>query len=77
MQNVSLAAVDNGMAGIVPALAANNHVRLGSQDVDDFALTFIAPLRANQNCVCHFGLQIRAKNFPDASGKTQSGLAHE
>ena len=77
MQNVSLATVHDGVAGVVPTLTANDHVRFGGQDIDDFAFTFVAPLRANQNCVCHFGFQTQAKNFPDASGKMQSGLAHE
>ena len=53
MQNVFRAAMNDGVAGVVAALAADDDVRLRGQDVDDFAFPFIAPLRADQNCVRH------------------------
>ena len=58
--------MNDGVAGVVPALAADDDVRLGGEHVDDFAFAFIAPLRADQNCVRHN--LAGAKNFPDASG---------
>ncbi len=39
--------MNDGVTGVVPALAANDDVRLGREHVDDFALPFIAPLRAD------------------------------
>ena len=54
--------MDDGVAGVVTALAAHHDVGLGGQDVDDFSLPFIAPLRADQDCVRH--KRRRQKNFP-------------
>src|SRR5205085_12412571 len=70
-QNVFRAAMNNGVAGVVPALAADHDVRLGRQHVDDLALAFVAPLRADQNCVRH---ENKTTNCPDASVWTHSGL---
>ena len=53
VQNIFLAAVDDGVSGVVAALAADDDIRLLGQDVDDFAFAFIAPLGADQNRVCH------------------------
>jgi hypothetical protein len=47
MKNVSRAAVNNRVAGIVTALAAHDYIGLAHEHVDDLALSFIAPLRAN------------------------------
>ena len=47
MQNVGRAAVNDGVAGVVTALAADNHIGLACQHIDDLALSFVAPLRAN------------------------------
>ena len=44
MQDVLLTFDMDGMAGIVSALRAHHDVGLLSQDVNDFALAFIAPL---------------------------------
>src|SRR2546423_6181180 len=54
MQNVSLTTMNDRVTGVVAALTANDHVCFRRQDVDDFAFSFVAPLRANQNRVCHF-----------------------
>src|SRR5258708_7823268 len=53
VQNVFRPAMDDGVPGVVPALAADDDVRLRGENVDDLALAFIAPLRANQNGVRH------------------------
>jgi hypothetical protein len=76
MQNISRATVNDGMTCVVTALAANNHVRVAGQDIDDFAFSLVAPLRANQDCVCHLD-EIRSKKIPDGIGKARSGLADE
>src|SRR6266446_2775429 len=47
MQNVLRTAMDDGVAGIVPALTAHDDVGLGCEHVDDFPLPFIAPLRTD------------------------------
>ena len=64
MEDVSLAAVDNGVAGIVSTLAANDHVRFRGEHIDNLALAFVTPLRANQNCVCHLKYKFGQKIFP-------------
>jgi hypothetical protein len=53
MQNIFRSAMDHGVAGVVAALAAHHDVRLGREDIDDFPLPFVTPLRADQNCVRH------------------------
>ena len=53
MQDVFRSAVNDGVAGVISALAANDDVRRAGEDVDDFAFAFVAPLRADQNCVRH------------------------
>src|SRR5205823_733358 len=72
MQNVSLTTMNDGVTGVVAALTANDHVRFGRQDVDDFAFSFVAPLCANQNCVCHFssksGKKFSRRIWQDAVG---------
>ena len=52
-QLVDLAADDEGMAGIVPALEAHDDVGLLGQPVDDLALAFVAPLGAHDDHVRH------------------------
>ena len=53
VQDVFCAAVNDGVARVVAALAADDDVRLGGENVDDLPFALIAPLRANQNCVRH------------------------
>ncbi len=61
MQHIFHAAVDDCMAGIIAALAADNDVRLRSKHVDNFAFALIAPLHSDQNCVCHVKSKIGKK----------------
>ena len=53
MQDEFLAAVNDGVPGVVAALTADDDIGVPGKDVDDFALAFIAPLRADQYRVCH------------------------
>ncbi len=53
VQDVFFSAVDDGVAGVVAALAADDDIGVAGEDVDDFALAFIAPLRADEYRVCH------------------------
>ena len=53
MENVFFAAMNDGVAGVVAALTADDDVGVSGQDIDDFAFAFIAPLRADQYRVCH------------------------
>jgi hypothetical protein len=71
VKNIFRAAMNDGVAGVVPALAPDHDVGLGGQDVDDLAFAFVAPLRADQNGVGHDN---KTTNCPDASGWTHSGL---
>src|SRR5204863_7702214 len=63
MQNIFRAAMNDGVPGIVTALAADNDVGLGSKHIDDLAFALIAPLHSDQNCVWHLKLTI-GKKFP-------------
>ncbi len=53
MEDILFAALDDGVAGVVAALAADHDVSVAGQNVDDLAFTFIAPLRADQDRICH------------------------
>ena len=65
--------MNDGVAGVVAALAADDDVGLLGQNVDDLAFAFVAPLGADQNCVRHES-EKWTTNCPDASGRTHSGL---
>ena len=69
--------MNHGVAGVVPSLAAHDNVRRAREHIDNFAFPFVAPLRTDQDCVRHLIRRLPGKKFPDASGKTQSGLADE
>src|SRR5262245_59268096 len=43
----SAASNDDGMAGVVAALIASDDVEMGSERIDDLALAFVSPLRAD------------------------------
>jgi hypothetical protein len=47
VQLVGLAVEDDGVAGVVAAVVADNDVVLGGQEVDDFTLGLIAPRQAD------------------------------
>jgi hypothetical protein len=53
MQNIFLPAMNDSMAGVVTPLASHNNIGVGDEDVDDFPLSFVAPLRADQDRVGH------------------------
>ena len=53
MQDVLFTVSDNGVAGIVAALGAHNDVGLLGDVVDNFALSFVAPLGAGDDDVRH------------------------
>ena len=53
MQLVDLAADDERVARVVPALEAGDHVGAFGQPIDDLALAFVAPLGAHDDHVCH------------------------
>ena len=81
MQNVFRAAMDDGVAGVVPALAAHDDVGLRGQDIDDLAFAFIAPLRADQNRVRHCSQGIGnkpcgCKQFRKDATDGEKGLSH-
>ena len=51
MQNCfALGGLDR-VAGIGPALKADNHLALRAQQVNNFSLAFVAPLRANNHSI--------------------------
>jgi hypothetical protein len=47
MQNVFDAPMNDGVPGVVSALAADDNVGFACEDVDDLAFSLIAPLRPN------------------------------
>jgi len=50
----------DGMARIAATLAAHNHIGLGSEQIGDFRLSFIAPLGAYHH---HIGHRVRSSRF--------------
>ena len=56
-QDGLLAADDECVAGVMAALKADHALRVLGQPVDDFALAFIAPLRADDDDVLAFGVR--------------------
>ena len=66
VQDVFLFADEDGVAGVVAAGVADDDVRLLGQHVNDFAFAFVAPLGADQNCICHKFSQGRTR-CPTAS----------
>ena len=45
--------IDNGMPGVAAALVADDHVIIRREQVYHTALAFVAPVNANDRCVCH------------------------
>src|SRR6185437_4184199 len=50
---VGFAVDDEGMTGIVPALESHDDVGLLRQPIDDLALSFVAPLGADDDNIGH------------------------
>ena len=53
MEDVFRFAEDDGVAGVVAALGADDDIGVLSEEIDDFAFAFVAPLSADENCICH------------------------
>ncbi len=53
MENELRFAMNDGVTGIISTLTSDDDVCFRHQDVDNLSLTFIAPLRADQDCVRH------------------------
>ena len=53
MQDVLLSVNDDGMARVVAALETDHHIHFGSEQIDDLAFAFVAPLRTNDSHVRH------------------------
>ena len=60
VEDVLAPAVVDGVAGIVPALEADHHVRPAGKLVDNFTLALVAPLRPDNHNACH-----RLPSFPE------------
>ena len=56
MQDVLPAIHDDRMSGVVAALKTDHHIHFGSEQIDDLALAFVAPLRTNDSHVRHINL---------------------
>ena len=54
VEDIFLAFDEDGVAGVVTALRADDDIRLLRQNINDFALAFIAPLGAHENCIGHY-----------------------
>jgi hypothetical protein len=48
--------VDDGVSGVVAALAADDDVGVIGEVIDDFAFAFVAPLGADENSIGHKNL---------------------
>ena len=53
VEDVFFATVNDGVSGVVAALAADDEVGFIGQEVDDFAFAFVAPLGSDENGICH------------------------
>ena len=53
MKDVFRAAMNDGVAGVISALAADDDVRLVGEHIDDLAFAFVAPLGPDENGVRH------------------------
>jgi hypothetical protein len=75
-QLVGRAADHQRMAGIVPALKADDDVGLFGQPIDDLAFAFVAPLGADHDNICHEEMSpsslMHAHLYSD-SGRSRSG----
>src|SRR5207302_869486 len=72
MQNVFLAAMNDGVASVVATLTAHDDVGVGGKHVDDLSLSFVTPLRADQDRVGH---DVLGKILSRCARSRQSGLA--
>ena len=64
MQDELAAGLDDGMAGVIAALVADDPVDILRKDVDDFVLPFIAPLGADNDGV-QSRISFASKTFLD------------
>ena len=53
LELIGLAVYHDGMAGVVAALAAHNQIGLRRENINEFALAFVAPLGAENNLTWH------------------------
>ena len=58
VQYLRLAVDDDGVAGVVPALKANDGVGVGGQAIHYLALALVAPLQANHGGGCHLNAAV-------------------
>jgi hypothetical protein len=86
MQNGLFAADDQRMTGVMSALEARHRVRAVGEQVNDFALAFVAPLRSDYDYVlCHWLISFRnlespvnpVKHGPHLSLRVLSGVCLE
>jgi hypothetical protein len=70
MENIFFPALDNGVAGVISALTANDDVRFSGQDIDNLAFPFIAPLGADEYRVSH---RVALKSNCRGAGNNVSG----
>ena len=70
----------HGVAGVVPALIARDDVEARREQVDDLALAFVAPLRA-EHCEIHDRATILLSNTRDAcidrGGRSRVAIAND
>jgi Protein of unknown function (DUF3309) len=74
MQNIFLAAMNDGVPGIVSTLTADHDIGGGREHVDDIPLPFVTPLRADQDRVGHDFL---GKILSRCTRSRHSGLASQ
>jgi hypothetical protein len=74
MQNVFLAADDDGVSRIVPALVAGYHVKAVRQKINNLAFALVAPLGADDNQICH-EKRFQASVFPVCDSQS-AGIFH-
>ena len=70
MQNELLALDDDGVAGIVSAGVAGHNGEIVGEHIDNLALAFVAPLRADDDRSSHF-----AQKFTPCTDRHGAGVA--
>lgn len=68
VKDVFFALGDHGMTGVISALSTDNEVSFFGQEIDDFSLSFIAPLEATDNGV-HLKIWVKLFCGFDEPGK--------
>jgi hypothetical protein len=75
VQHKFSAVLDYRVSGIIPALVANYVVGVFGQNIDDFALSFVAPLSAYHDRVRHISTSLKNKKRASVNQGIRNGVS--